>query len=155
MFCFFKQKTAYEMRISDWSSDVCSSDLVAAVPRSELPDDFRCRQERCNRPLPGQRGDEPRARTRFAVSGRLRGAVSRRDDGRYPDRRRRPPFARATGRIHPGPEGTYRTRDGTFSGRQIGRAHVCTPVTNAHLVCRLLLETKNTTHPAQPDTSYN
>src|SRR3546814_1380933 len=27
---FFKQKTAYEMRISDWSSDVCSSDLVAA-----------------------------------------------------------------------------------------------------------------------------
>src|SRR3546814_7151514 len=29
--CFFKQKTAYEMRISDWSSDVCSSDLVAAV----------------------------------------------------------------------------------------------------------------------------
>src|SRR3546814_7073084 len=27
---FFKQKTAYEMRISDWSSDVCSSDLLAA-----------------------------------------------------------------------------------------------------------------------------
>src|SRR3546814_3045278 len=26
---FFKQKTAYEMRISDWSSDVCSSDLLA------------------------------------------------------------------------------------------------------------------------------
>src|SRR3546814_10023272 len=30
VFFFFKQKTAYEMRISDWSSDVCSSDL----PRS-------------------------------------------------------------------------------------------------------------------------
>src|SRR3546814_2804262 len=29
-FFFFKQKTAYEMRISDWSSDVCSSDLVAS-----------------------------------------------------------------------------------------------------------------------------
>src|SRR3546814_3639193 len=29
-FFFFKQKTAYEMRISDWSSDVCSSDLNAA-----------------------------------------------------------------------------------------------------------------------------
>src|SRR3546814_4685483 len=30
LFCFFffKQKTAYEMRISDWSSDVCSSDLL-------------------------------------------------------------------------------------------------------------------------------
>src|SRR3546814_4447212 len=33
-FFFFKQKTAYEMRISDWSSDVCSSDLLvnAGVP---------------------------------------------------------------------------------------------------------------------------
>src|SRR3546814_2886374 len=29
-FFFFKQKTAYEMRISDWSSDVCSSDLTDA-----------------------------------------------------------------------------------------------------------------------------
>src|SRR3546814_6391757 len=31
LFFFFKQKTAYEMRISDWSSDVCSSDLLDAV----------------------------------------------------------------------------------------------------------------------------
>src|SRR3546814_3550128 len=30
LFFFFKQKTAYEMRISDWSSDVCSSDLPAS-----------------------------------------------------------------------------------------------------------------------------
>src|SRR3546814_2141189 len=29
---FFKQKTAYEMRISDWSSDVCSSDLLLVEP---------------------------------------------------------------------------------------------------------------------------
>src|SRR3546814_2927941 len=29
---FFKQKTAYEMRISDWSSDVCSSDLIVIEP---------------------------------------------------------------------------------------------------------------------------
>src|SRR3546814_7441318 len=36
-FFFFKQKTAYEMRISDWSSDVCSSDL--------------CRTARCRQPL--------------------------------------------------------------------------------------------------------
>src|SRR3546814_8319218 len=28
IFCVFKQKTAYELRISDWSSDVCSSDLL-------------------------------------------------------------------------------------------------------------------------------
>src|SRR3546814_3773053 len=32
-FFFFKQKTAYEMRISDWSSDVCSSDLFMMSPR--------------------------------------------------------------------------------------------------------------------------
>src|SRR3546814_10496926 len=34
VFFFFKQKTAYEMRISDWSSDVCSSDLtlIGAYP---------------------------------------------------------------------------------------------------------------------------
>src|SRR3546814_1425253 len=31
-FFFFKQKTAYEMRISDWSSDVCSSDLAIEAP---------------------------------------------------------------------------------------------------------------------------
>src|SRR3546814_2747385 len=38
-FFFFKQKTAYEMRISDWSSDVCSSDLGnrALGPRMRVP----------------------------------------------------------------------------------------------------------------------
>src|SRR3546814_1112774 len=36
--CFFKQKTAYEMRISDWSSDVCSSDLerFIVIPLSNV-----------------------------------------------------------------------------------------------------------------------
>src|SRR3546814_16469957 len=39
MFCFFffKQKTAYEMRISDWSSDVCSSDLARQGRQLVLP----------------------------------------------------------------------------------------------------------------------
>src|SRR3546814_8726064 len=38
-FFFFKQKTAYEMRISDWSSDVCSSDLqdLAAIEQVHQP----------------------------------------------------------------------------------------------------------------------
>src|SRR3546814_3969302 len=36
MFFVFKQKTAYEMRISDWSSDVCSSDLPEPVPPPAL-----------------------------------------------------------------------------------------------------------------------
>src|SRR3546814_9095279 len=35
-FFFFKQKTAYEMRISDWSSDVCSSDLEDDPTRAPL-----------------------------------------------------------------------------------------------------------------------
>src|SRR3546814_2725571 len=34
VFVFFKQKTAYDMRISDWSSDVCSSDLACRMPVS-------------------------------------------------------------------------------------------------------------------------
>src|SRR3546814_17586775 len=55
-FCF-KQKTAYEMRISDWSSDVCSSDLVCVVllgrggiedrrmqPGLETSDQLPCRE---------------------------------------------------------------------------------------------------------------
>src|SRR3546814_5288553 len=38
---FFKQKTAYEMRISDWSSDVCSSDLNAKLPKNGVPAEGR------------------------------------------------------------------------------------------------------------------
>src|SRR3546814_10103225 len=43
IFClfFFKQKTAYEMRISDWSSDVCSSDLTAFLSPSGKPSNAR------------------------------------------------------------------------------------------------------------------
>src|SRR3546814_6874637 len=37
VFFFFKQKTAYDMRISDWSSDVCSSDLRGASDFLEKP----------------------------------------------------------------------------------------------------------------------
>src|SRR3546814_6028938 len=45
IFFFFKQKTAYEMRISDWSSDVCSSDLPNS-PRGRKPRAFLLQQER-------------------------------------------------------------------------------------------------------------
>src|SRR3546814_7986250 len=38
VFFFFKQKTAYEMRISDWSSDVCSSDLFSVTNDRENVD---------------------------------------------------------------------------------------------------------------------
>src|SRR3546814_3429898 len=47
-FFFSKQKTAYEMRISDWSSDVCSSDLEALGPLAieAAPAEGRCRKDR-------------------------------------------------------------------------------------------------------------
>src|SRR3546814_1958720 len=42
---FFKQKTAYELRISDWSSDVCSSDLLAPALRGGRSGNLSSRQE--------------------------------------------------------------------------------------------------------------
>src|SRR3546814_5581305 len=49
---FFKQKTEYEMRISDWSSDVCSSDLIRrlTVLVDGVPIDIACANE-MNAPL--------------------------------------------------------------------------------------------------------
>src|SRR3546814_9363477 len=64
---FFKQKTAYEMRISDWSSDVCSSDLREGTPRRRPPHDGRA--------------DRAQHRAR-AVRGRHAGEVRRPDDRR-------------------------------------------------------------------------
>src|SRR3546814_6062517 len=48
---FFKQKTAYEMRISDWSSDVCSSDLGAARHRQRPSPPAGGRADRDEPPL--------------------------------------------------------------------------------------------------------
>src|SRR3546814_12784533 len=60
-FCFLKQKTAYEMRISDWSSDVCSSDL----PRSWSPPAaiFRSTPRRTSPPIPCWARFSPATRT--------------------------------------------------------------------------------------------
>src|SRR3546814_6812552 len=57
-FFFFKQKTAYEMRISDWSSDVCSSDLADAGARGTIAlgdRTWRSRRRKALRLLPEQR----------------------------------------------------------------------------------------------------
>src|SRR3546814_9246180 len=90
------------MRISDWSSDVCSSDLVEAV------------KDECGKPCLRFGPNRPIQRDGIAS----------------------PPTAQRKGEVGlvdvPG-------RDG-FLHMEIERAHVCTPVTNAHLVCRLLLE---------------
>src|SRR3546814_10509769 len=100
------------MRISDWSSDVCSSDLKG--PRSARlrgdDDDL----------YPIVRGSQ----LRFSGGARGCGAVG---DPGVPDG------------VH---LGEIRHIGEPDRRAEIGRAHVCTPVTNAHLVCRLLLEKK-------------
>src|SRR3546814_1991404 len=62
VFFFFKQKTAYEMRISDWSSDVCSSDLQHFRPA------FACKhsaRSRCFRSIRPQGSAQPHRPARF------------------------------------------------------------------------------------------
>src|SRR3546814_4675854 len=59
VFFFFKQKTAYEMRISDWSSDVCSSDLVDSGFELALMEDGLLRIARGEQHL--HRGAQPTA----------------------------------------------------------------------------------------------
>src|SRR3546814_8202169 len=49
-FFFFKQKTAYEMRISDWSSDVCSSDLQGKVSGRKVDGSVLAVNERARTP---------------------------------------------------------------------------------------------------------
>src|SRR3546814_3634529 len=75
VFFFFKQKTAYEMRISDWSSDVCSSDLFAAGERGRGI--AGCRSRR----WAGRFGDQR------VVGGRGHSGASRPDGPAHVDRR--------------------------------------------------------------------
>src|SRR3546814_1913369 len=70
-FFFFKQKTAYEMRISDWSSDVCSSDLDdegGPVEPGQLGGPHRGRQLLAHRPhhvIGGQHAEEVHERQHY------------------------------------------------------------------------------------------
>src|SRR3546814_8610202 len=65
--CFFKQKTADEMRISDWSSDVCSSDLLCLVQLSDGKGD-----EHLVRFSPGSKYDAPNLKAVLADPARLK-----------------------------------------------------------------------------------
>src|SRR3546814_5147041 len=67
LFFFFKQKTAYEMRISDWSSDVCSSDLEVQAAQTRPP-----------APVPGWRKPAGARAVRTAAQQRRRGQRARR-----------------------------------------------------------------------------
>src|SRR5881396_4036610 len=73
VFFFFKQKTAYEMVRSDWSSDVCSSDLSrppgvgsTSVARTQYPGGSR----------PGSRAVRPLCKVKRRLTGQLLGACS-------------------------------------------------------------------------------
>src|SRR3546814_1808846 len=83
---FFKQKTAYEMRISDWSSDVCSSDLTVA------PLVYRPAPSRCGRSDDAERDRAGDRRGLVRPDRPLRGAGDDRSDaaaaGVSGDRRR-------------------------------------------------------------------
>src|SRR3546814_1799477 len=110
------------MRISDWSSDVCSSDLVGLLHRVA----------------------EGRRQLRSALDRRPALGVQRNVVGRARGPGDAQPAGIAFDRVE---EGRRRLREaeGMVARRpaEIGRAHVRTPVTNAQLVCRLLLEKKN------------
>src|SRR3546814_2658640 len=82
LFFFFKQKTAYEMRISDWSSDVCSSDLASCNAKNgdgrysncRTPYLYRVRREPGIGPLNGR---EPRRHSRLSSAPRASRAAVR------------------------------------------------------------------------------
>src|SRR3546814_10453352 len=96
-FFFFKQKTAYEMRISDWSSDVCSSDLgkVQGHRKWRIPDGHCDTRPLARKPDPHRGGHELRvlreARrgcrgTRAGRGGKQREPRQRKTDGAHPRR---------------------------------------------------------------------
>src|SRR3546814_11207618 len=106
IFFFFKQKTAYEMRISDWSSDVCSSDL--ASPGAEEP----------------RRGRADVGDGRPPGLGRV--AAEDPHAGRPGDERGaelRPEHAFARGGEHPGRAADGAGHPGDGGGRRTSRVH--------------------------------
>src|SRR3546814_20843766 len=70
LFFLFKQKTAYEMRISDWSSDVCSSDLCWVILRLHFPTQIRRSASPFGRPERCQRCDNRNATNLVSPIGR-------------------------------------------------------------------------------------
>src|SRR3546814_10405804 len=85
LFFFFKQKTAYEIRISDWSSDVCCSDLMDVKPRHDRQDAIARREIEHVRQEAGvavQQHRTMRIQHAFRVAGRARGRSEERRVGK-------------------------------------------------------------------------
>src|SRR3546814_1313213 len=114
------------MRISDWSSDVCSSDLRAAPIDRHMVKGNRLQHY----------AGQYRVPHRKAALHAIGGLDNRRTQSR--------PLIKADA-INLERERRYHhlsARSGLTGAEKIGRAHVCTPVTNAHLICSLPLEKK-------------
>src|SRR3546814_3980243 len=116
------------MRISDWSSDVCSSDLDTGSLTVDRNIDRR-------RAIRAKAVGRFRKRAQIDVIFLEKASIAEYDCLVVDDA----DDAFAHGLVDP--RWLYE-REPAILSRQIGRAHVCTPVTNAHLVCRLLLEKK-------------
>src|SRR3546814_1063948 len=120
------------MRISDWSSDVCSSDLVAADAQRLQGDAERdrARELQLDRRLaPGHRSEErAQGDERLAVEARV-GERRSRIDGLL------------VGLQVPG--GTDLDARYAPSRPQVGRATVCNPILNCHSACRFFSEKKH------------
>src|SRR3546814_9333057 len=130
IFFFFNHKTAYEMRISDCSSDVCSSDLEDGEHRRRTD---RGKRER----------DEHLAAFQHAEFGEHFAAPGTREVGEREAKRR-------LGKKAPDRDDAERATPAERLAdprREIGRVNVWTPVTNAHHRRKQLLEKKNNIQP--------
>src|SRR3546814_3301410 len=132
------------MRISDWSSDVCSSDLFHPVIAARTGDEDALVVEGAVPPglivhwLPPPTDKSKKKRPKGddvddAIATTVAQIVRMLEHGKLRD-----PSSAQVG-------GDGMRPVGASDIAEIGRAHVGTPVTNAHLVCRLLLEKKNNT----------
>src|SRR3546814_7738263 len=124
-FFFFKQKTAYEMRISDWSSDVCSSDLEARDPRR-----LRLGMDRLH---PVERRGGVAQFADAIVERALAAADAAEVEAQHRETARDEAFVHRLrdSVVHRAAALRIRVED---QRDQIGRAHVYTAVTNAHSV---------------------
>src|SRR3546814_4871207 len=127
------------MRISDWSSDVCSSDLVpeeiAEQSQAHDTDEAAPKPKRAPRARRAPKSEAVADESHTMDAAILPPSISRADNDSGEEERPTPR------------KRTRRTRP------EIGRAHVCTPVTNAQLVCRLLLAAKMTKQTTKRKTT--
>src|SRR3546814_6637604 len=137
------------MRISDWSSDVCSSDLIAGAAEAgifemvvfEVADRVRhIRLTRDEGLFPDRLAVAHDAAGAFDMIGERAGQQFGAERGRAQLGMREPKIIAAFGDVIGKFVGEREAEP--YRRAEIGRAHVWTPVTNAHLVCSLLLEKK-------------